>query len=323
MLTISPSVPEPAAPMAAEQSKGASPFAYLLLVTTALCWAGNHVTGRYMATDDPPVPPGGLSVLRWLLATLVLMAIAWPTLRKDWPVVRQHRAILLFLGLFGGAGFSIVQYYALRHTSAVNVGVMNSVGPAFIIVAGMAIFGDRAQLHQLAGIAVSLAGVLVIIVRGDLAVLAGLTFNLGDLLALINMGIFAIYSACLRLRPQLDGLTFLTVMSAIAALGSVPVALAEAMLGDILRATGPAVVSIVYTGLFTSVAGYLAWNAGVAALGAQRAGVFLHLVPVFGAILSMLLLGEEPRPFHLVGLVLVIAGVTLASRRDPWGGKIP
>jgi drug/metabolite transporter (DMT)-like permease len=294
---------------------GPDTTAYLLLVGTALCWAGNHVTGRWMATDDPPIPPGGLSAIRWALATLVLLPFAWSDIRQDWPRLVERSRLIWFLGLLGGAGFSFLQYYALRYTSAVNVGVMNSVGPAFIILAGMTIFRDRVRLPQLVGISVSLVGVLVIIARGDIAVLGALTFNAGDLIALVNMGIFAIYSACLRLRPQLSGLTFMTVMSAIASIGSVPVMIAESMVGDVIRPTAATAFAVVYTGLFTSVAAYLAWNAGVARLGAQRAGAFLHLVPLFGAGLAMLLLGEEPRLFHALGLLLIVAGVTLAARR--------
>ena len=221
----------------------------------------------------------------------------------------------MFLGLLGGAGFSFTQYYALRYTSVVNVGVMNSIGPAFIILAGMLIFRDRVRMAQIAGIAVSLVGVLVILTRGDLGVLGTLSFNFGDVIAIINMGIFAVYSACLRLRPALSGLTFMTVMSALAAAGSVPVMLIELAAGEVIRPSGPTIFAVIYTGLFTSVVAYLAWNAGVAHLGAQRAGAFLHLVPLFGAFLSVVLLGEPPRLYHGAGLLLIVAGVTLAARR--------
>lgn len=291
-------------------------IAYLLLLVTAWCWAGNHVTGRWMAADVPPVPPGGLSTVRWLLAALILLPFAWRHIQTDWPQIRSHFRVILFLGLVGGAGFSFTQYYALRYTSVVNVGVMNSVGPPFIILAGMLIFRDRARLTQLAGIAVSLLGVLVIISRGDPAVLASLGFNWGDLLALANMGIFAVYSSCLRLRPQLNGLTFLTAMSVLAAAGSFPVMVIETMAGDVLRPSQATILSVLYTGVFTSVLAYLAWNAGVARLGAQRASVFLHLVPLFGAFLSVVLLGEKPELFHAIGFLLIVAGVTVAARRS-------
>lgn len=289
--------------------------AYLLLTLTALCWAGNHIAGRWIAAEVPPVPPAGLSVMRWLLAALVLLPLAWRHIVADWPAIKANPGIVMFLGLLGGAGFTVLQYYGLRYTTAVNVSVMNSVAPAFMILAGLIIFGDRVRRAQLGGIAVSLAGVMVILTRGELAALRDLGFNIGDVLVLINMGIFAVYSACLRLRPPLHSLTFMTLMSALASLGSVPVAAFETLAGDVLRPTFTTFVAVVYTGLFTSVAAYLAWNAGVARLGVQRAGAFLHLVPLFGAILSMLLLGEEPRPFHAVGLMLIVVGVTIAARR--------
>lgn len=302
--------------MRAERGMGRDALAYALLVLTAICWAGNHVTGRWMAADAPPVPPGGLSVMRWLLAAAVLMPFAWRGLDADWPALRAHAGTVVFLGLVGGAGFSFTQYYALRYTSAVNVGVMNSVAPAFIILAGMMIFRDRARAAQIGGIAVSLAGVLVILLRGDPAVIATLQFNIGDVIALVNMGIFAVYSTCLRLRPQVGALTFMVAMSVLAALGSVPVMLAELAAGEVIRPSGPTVFAVLYTGIFTSVVAYLAWNAGVGRLGAQRAGAFLHLVPLFGAILSVALLGEEPRLYHALGLVLIVAGVTLAVRPE-------
>jgi drug/metabolite transporter (DMT)-like permease len=293
--------------------------AYALLTLTALCWAGNHIAGRWIAVETPPVPPAALSVVRWLLATLVLLPLSWRHIARDWQALAQKPGIVVFLGLLGGAGFTVLQYYGLRYTTAVNVSVMNSVGPAFIILAGVIIFRDYVGRAQLGGIAVSLVGVLVILARGEPAALLDLGFNFGDVLVLVNMGIFAVYSACLRLRPPLHSLTFMTLMSALASLGSLPVAAVEALSGEVLRATWTTAVVVIYTGLFTSVAAYLAWNAGVARLGVQRAGVFLHLVPLFGALLSIVLLGEEPRPFHAVGLLLIIAGVTIAAGRHAPG----
>ena len=291
--------------------------AFMLLALTALCWAGNHITGRWMAGVGEPVPPAGLSVVRWLLSALILIPFAWRDLATDWPRIKERPGPMLFLGLLGGAGFTVMQYYALRHTSAVNVGVMNSVCPALIILAGLLIFRDRVWTTQLAGIAISLFGVLVILMRGELSVLGNLAFSYGDVLAFLNMGVFAVYSACLRLRPRISGYSFLVAMSLVAAAGSLPVAMIETMSGEALRPTWPTLVAVLYTAIFTSVVAYLSWNAGVATLGPQRAGAFLHLVPLFSAVLSVGLLGEEPRIFHAVGLVLIVAGVSLAARPPP------
>ena len=289
--------------------------AYALLAAAALCWAGNHIAGRWMAGEHPPVPPGGVSVLRWLLAFAIILPFAWPRIKADWPSLCEHSGTVLALGLGGGTMFSVVQYYALQSTTAVNVGVMNSVGPAFIILAGVLMFRDAVGLSQIAGIAVSLLGVLVILTRGDPAALANLRFNAGDLLAVLNMAIFGVYSACLRLTPKLHVLTFIAALCLIAALGSVPVAVIETFAGHPLRPTTTTLAVVLYTGLCTSLIGYFAWSTAVGMIGPQRASVFLHLVPLSGALLSMLLLGEEPRPFHAVGLLLIIAGVSIAVRR--------
>ena len=116
----------------------------------------------------------------------------------------------------------------------------------------------------------------------------------------------------------MHGLTFMILMSAIASVGSVPVMVVELLAGEVIRPSGPTIVAVIYTGLFTSVAAYLAWNAGVARLGAQRAGAFLHLVPLFGALLAVIILGEPPQWFHAVGLILIVAGVTVAARQSAW-----
>jgi drug/metabolite transporter (DMT)-like permease len=191
---------------------------------------------------------------------------------------------------------------------------MNSVAPAFIILAGVLLFRDVVRRSQLIGVAISLTGVLVILSRGHLGALADISFNLGDILVLGNMAIFAVYSAVLRLRPRMHWLTFMTLFSLIASVGSIPAMAIEAAVGETLRPTWPTLWAVLYTGIFTSLAGYIAWNAGVASLGLQRAGPFLHLVPFFSALLSIVVIGEAPRAFHAVGLVLIILGVTVAAR---------
>jgi drug/metabolite transporter (DMT)-like permease len=288
--------------------------AYLMLAAASLCWAGNHVTGRWIALEIPPVPPGGLSAVRWLLAALLLLPFSWRHLVADWSHLRERPGVVLFLGLLGGAAFSSIQFYGLRFTTAINVGVMNSVAPAFIILAGVFLFRDVVRASQLIGVAISLAGVLVILTRGDPGLLASISFNLGDLLVLGNMAIFAVYSAVLRSRPPMHWLTFMTLFSLIASAGSLPVVLFEIANGEIMQPTWATIWAVLYTGIFTSLSGYIAWNAGVAALGLQRAGPFLHLVPFFSALLSIMVIGEAPRPFHAVGLVLIIAGVSVAAR---------
>ena len=289
---------------------GGSP--YILLAIAPLCWAGNHILGRAIAGV---VPPGGLAVLRWLLAAAILVPFGMDQLRRDWEAIGLKPWTVMLLAMAGGGVFGTLQFIALEYTVALNAAVFNSTVPAFIVLAGGIIFRDRVRLVQLAGILVSLAGVLVIIGKGDPRAVVALQFNYGDLLLIANMALFAVYSACLRLRPSMHWMSFLIAFSIVSALGNVPLAVAEHFDGQPIRATAATAMAVIYAGLITSTVAYACWARGIELIGAARAGVFLHLVPVYGAILSALLLGEAMKPFHGAGLVLILAGVTLASRR--------
>ncbi len=289
---------------------------FMVLALAPLCWSGNHIVGRWVAGEVPPVPPGGLSVLRWLLAFLILLPFAWRHLRSDWPVLRANLGLVLFLFTLGGTLFSFLQYYALRYTTAINIGVLNSVAPALIVVAGVIIFRDRVRGWQMAGIASSLLGVLVIITQGALDTLLSLSFNAGDLIGLSTMTIWAVYTACLRLKPNVHWLTFMLAMTVVSCIGCLPVMAVETWAGNGLRATWMTAFAVVYVAVFSSLVAYMAWTYGIISLGSHRAGAFLHLIPLFSAGLSIMLLGEEPRLFHAVGLALIVTGVTIAVRRQ-------
>jgi drug/metabolite transporter (DMT)-like permease len=286
--------------------------AYVLLAIAPLCWAGNHIMGRAIAGE---VPPGGLSVLRWLLAALILLPFATGHLRRDWAALGRKPWTVALLAVAGGGIFGMLQFIALQHTVAFNAAVFNSTVPAFIIVAGGVIFRDPVRLLQVLGILISLLGVLSIVAKGDPQILFALQFNGGDVLLVANMALFAVYSACLRLRPQMHWMTFTIALSVVACLTSLPLAVLEVLDGDIMKPDVLTLSAVLYAGVCTSAIAYACWARGVEIIGAARAGVFLHLVPVYGAVLSTLILNEAIGPHHIIGLGLILTGVFLASRR--------
>lgn len=285
---------------------------YLLLAVAGLCWSGNHIIGRAAAGH---VPPFGLSTARWLLPAVVLWWFAKPHLERDWPLIKAHWRILLFLSLTGGALFSALQYLGLQYTSALNVSVFNSLVPVLIVAAGALIFGDRLKLPQLLGILASLMGVLVIVTRLDLGALADLAFNRGDLIILFNMAAWAVYSSYLRLKPAIHWASFLLVMAVSSCLMTAPLFAWEHLSGFTFQPTLLTVGAILYVAIFPSVIAMAAWNRGVELIGANRAGPFLHLVPLYSAALAYLLLGEQLRAYHLLGFALILCGVYFAARR--------
>ncbi|HKS61136.1 MAG TPA: DMT family transporter [Xanthobacteraceae bacterium] len=286
--------------------------AYLVLALASLCWSGNHLMGRAIAGH---VPPMAITTLRWLLAAAILAPFAWPHLKRDWPTIRAHIGVLAYLSLTGGALFGALQFVGLQLTTALNVSVMNSLGPVTIGAASAVMFRDRLTGGQFAGILVSLVGVLAIITQLDPGVLTHLSFNIGDVIILINMAIWGVYSASLRWRPAIHPLSFMVMFSLISGVAMLPVWAWEHSTGYVLQPTLLTFAAIPFVTVFSTIAAFMFWARGVELIGANRAGVFLHLIPVYSALLTGVLLGEPLRSYHVVGFVLILLGVWCASRR--------
>jgi drug/metabolite transporter (DMT)-like permease len=221
---------------------------------------------------------------------------------------------MVFLSLTGGAAFGTLQFVALQYTTALNMGVVGSVSPAFIVAASFLLFRDGLGPIQLFGVGVSLVGVLAIITQLYPERLLDLTFNAGDLLILVNMVFWAVYCACLRLRPAVHTSSFLFALAPIAAIGTLPFAALEYAAGYRLPADTLTVGVVLYAALFTSLLAFFAWNRGIDLIGAPRASAFLHTIPLFSAVFATTILGERLMLYHVVGFVLILAGVTLAAR---------
>lgn len=291
--------------------------AYVLLPTAAACWAGNHVIARAVAGQ---VPPASLCALRWLLLTGVIWLFARQTLREDWDKLRSGAVPLVFLGLTGAAGFGTLQFVALQYTTALNMGVVGSVAPAFIVIASFVLFGDRMGALQLLGVTISLAGVLAIVSRLHPELLGSLSFNLGDLIVLANMLLWGVYSACLRMRPAISNMSFIFAISVVALIANLPFAAWEYSQAFVLQPTGPTLIALLYSAFVTTLLAYFCWNRGIELVGAPRASAFLHTVPLFSALFATTLLGERIEAYHVVGFAMILAGVTLAARPVPARG---
>jgi drug/metabolite transporter (DMT)-like permease len=285
--------------------------AYLLLPLAAASWAGNHVLARAVGGH---VPPASLAVARWIIVALAVLPFALVRLRADWREIKRRPGLMVLFAVTGGGAFGTLQFTALHFTTALNMGVVGSVAPAFIVAASFILFRDRLTAAQLFGVLVSLSGVVAIVSRLDPGRLAGFSFNGGDLIIIANMVLWAIYSACLRLRPAIHPMTFILSMAVISGFGNLPFAALEHAFGYRLQATELTMWTALYAAFVTTLLAYAAWNRGVDIVGAPRAGAFLHTVPLFSALLATTLLGETIEPYHILGFALILAGVSLAAR---------
>jgi drug/metabolite transporter (DMT)-like permease len=283
---------------------------YLLLSLTSLFWAINIVLGRYIAGQVPPVV---LSQIRWTGAGLIVLPFAWQHLRRDWPAIRGNLPLMLLLSLTGITIYNTLAYHGLEYTEAINGLLMQSSAPLLIGLWSLILFRDRLTARQILGIAVSLTGVVVIVARGNPEALAGLRLNPGDLWFLIAMVSYAFYAALLRKRPPIHFLSFLAFTIVAGAIMLLPATLGEFLYGRRI-APSPAVFAVLaYVVVFPSVIAYICFNRGVELIGANRAGPFFHLIPVFGSVIAILFLGERPQIFHAIGYTLIVAGIFVAQ----------
>ena len=287
---------------------------YLLLSLTSLFWAGNWVIGRAMRHEMPPVAMG---FWRWTLALLILLPFTVGELRRNWSVVRRNWVTLTALGCLGAIAFNTLIYVGLQYTAATNGVLFNSLSPVFIILLAWVIFRERVSRVQLAGVVLSLAGVLAIVARGDPAVLAGFQFNPGDLWLITAMVLWALYTLVLRRRPtELSAMGFLAAMLLLSLPWLLPFYLWEFVHRGGFELNANTVAALAYYGTIPSIFAYLFWNRGVAQVGANKAGLFVHLMPVFGALLSVIFLGESLYAYHFAGAALIFGGIWLTTRRD-------
>ena len=285
---------------------------YLLLSLTSLFWAINIVLGRFAASDIPPV---AFAFLRWGGASLIALPFVWRALKDDWPAIRKNLPLLATLSATGIGGYNALAYWGLAYTEALNALLVQSTGPLLIALWGFALWGDRLTWQQFAGIATSLLGVLVILLRGDIAHLAQFKFNPGDILTFAALILYGLYAALLRKRPKMSQSGFLASTLIGGTLLLAPLAIGEFAAGARITWSPPIIAVLCYVALFPSLIAYMFFVRGVELIGANRASPFFHLMPVFGSIIAILFLGEEPRFFHLIGFALVLSGVFVATKQ--------
>ncbi len=286
---------------------------YLLLILTTLFWSGNFVISRGMNAEIPPLT---LSFWRWAIAFCILSLFAVKHLIAQKELALQNKKYIIMQGVLGVAGFNSFIYMALQTTTAINAVLINSFIPVLIVVFSWGLYNDRLSLRQSLGVGVSLCGVLLIITQGHLASLFELEFNKGDVLVLIATCFWALYSANLKKYPT--GLHPLAYQSGIVLVGLTvlfPFYLYELSRGQYITVSSGSLLTILYVAMFASVLAFIFWNRAVRALGANIAGPFIHLMPVFSTILAVIFLGETLTATHLQAICLIFSGILMTTFR--------
>lgn len=285
--------------------------AYLYLTITTAGWGGNAVAGK-LAVDH--VSPAMLTSLRWAVAILILVPFAWPHLRREWPVIRANALMLLFLGVLGFTLFNNFLYLGLIYTSAINGAILQAATPLVIFIASFVLLRQRTFAAQLIGFCISVVGVVLVATDGMPARLLDLDIGFGDALLLLAVLCYGLYTVALRWKPQLHWLSLMSMLAVAAFIGSLPFTLWEGTTGRLLVPDAQGWLVVLYAATIASIVSQVLYIRGNELIGGNRAGLFFNLVPIFGTLFAVVVLGEQLQAYHLIALVLVLGGIALAER---------
>ena len=292
--------------------KGLWGQAYVLLILTTLMWGGNAIAGRLAVGE---VSPMVLTCLRWVFVVAVMIPLTGRQIVSEWTKISSRWAFTILMGTFGFTAFNGLFYAAAHHTTAVNLTIFQGAIPVLVLLGTVLFFGARVIPLQILGMIVTILGVVLVSVKADLEILKTLSLNIGDVWMLIACVFYAGYTLGLRHRPNIPGLVFFAAMAMVAFISSLPLIGLEIAQGTAQFPTPKGWLILLYVAVMPSLLSQIFYMRGVELIGPARAGLFVNLVPVFGALLAVLLLGEPFATYHALGLVLVLGGIWLAERR--------
>ena len=289
-------------------------LAYLLLVLTTLFWSGNFIVGK--AASIYEIPPFSLNFYRWLFAGIILLPFTLKEILKKKNYIFENISFFIILGISSITIFNSAVYYSLYYMQVISGVLMISTIPVWIMFISSILGIEKTNKFQIIGVILSLIGVLFIITKLDLNLIKNLDFNKGDLIMASGMFAWALYSALLKKKShEISQITLLEVVIIIGLLFLVPIYILEMYLGNPLEVNKPFILTLSYVVIFPGLASFFFWIKGISIIGANRAGVFLHLMPIFGSLMAIILFDESFMFYHLLGVIFIIAGITLSNKK--------
>ena len=288
-------------------------IAAIYLVCATLFWAGNFIVGKTASINE--IPPISLNFYRWLVAWLILLPFTFRELIKKKNYILNNIGFFIVLGITAVTIFNSALFYSLKFTQVISGVLMISTVPVMIIFISSLLKIEKTNFFQIIGVGLSLIGVLFIITKADIGLLKNLDFNRGDLIMIIAMFSWATYSALLKKKKyELSQISLLQVVISFGVIFLIPLYFIDMNMGNSIKLEKPFFLTLTYVVLFPGLASFFFWIKGVALIGANRSGVFLHLMPIFGAVMAMIIFDEKFMFYHLLGAVFILMGIVLSNR---------
>ena len=295
-------------------SKSSNFLAYFFLLLTVTFWAGNFIVGKFASFYE--VPPFSLNFYRWFFAWLILSPFTIPEILKNKNYIKENYKLFLVLGVTSITIFNSIVYYSLNFTQVISGVLMISTIPVMIMFISSILKIERTNIFQILGVLFSFTGVILIITKANLEILKNLDFNKGDITMVIAMFSWALYSTLLKKQTyKLSQLSLLQVIISFGLLFLIPIYFIEYQLGFRIQLEKPFVMILSYVVLFPGLASFILWIKGISLIGANRSGVFLHLMPILSAIMAMIIFNEKFMLYHVLGAIFILTGIILSNRK--------
>ena len=288
-------------------------IAYIFLILATLFWSGNFIVGKAASLFD--IPPFTLNFYRWLFAWLILAPFTLKEIYKTRFHILDNLKYVLILGITSITLFNSIVYYSLQFTQVISGVLMISTIPVMIIFFSSLLKIEKTNFYQVLGVIFSMLGVVVIVTQLNEEKIKELSFNKGDLSIIIAMLSWALYSALLKKNKlELSQLSLLQVIISSGLIFLLPIYIIEMNQGRIVTLELSFILTLIYVVLFPGLASFICWIKGIGLIGANRSGIFLHLMPIFSTIMAILIFNEQFMIFHLVGAIFIISGIVLSSK---------
>ena len=289
-------------------------LAYFILILTTIFWSGNFIVGK--AASMFQIPPFSLNFYRWFFAGLILLPFTYKEIINNKKYVLDNLGFFIILGITSITIFNSIVYYSLYYTQVISGILMISTIPVWIIFISSILKIEKTNIFQIIGVILSLTGVIFIITKADLNLIKNLNFNKGDLSMVIAMFSWAIYSALLKSKKyEISQVSLLEVVIICGLFFLIPIYFIEMNMGNLIILGKPFYLILAYVVIFPGLASFFFWIKGISIIGANRAGIFLHLMPIMGAIMAMLIFEERFMFYHILGAIFIIAGITLSNKK--------
>ncbi|MBD1139571.1 DMT family transporter [Pelagibacterales bacterium SAG-MED46] len=289
-------------------------LAYIFLLLTVTFWAGNFIVGKLASFYE--IPPFSLNFYRWFFAWLILAPFTIPEILKKKEYIIKNYKLFIILGVTSITIFNSIVYYSLNFTQVISGVLMISTIPVMIMFFSSILKIEKTNLFQIIGVILSFIGVITILTKANFEILKNLDFNKGDITMVLAMFSWALYSTLLKKQKyELSQLSLLQTIMSFGLIFLIPVYFIEYKIGFRINLDAPFILILSYVVLFPGLASFILWIKGISLIGANRSGVFLHLMPILSAIMAMIFFSEKFMFYHMLGACFIITGILLSNKK--------